>query len=108
MKYLITESQLENAVFRFLDNQEFIDIDKDGTIYFFNSGDEYAKIKYAMNNHRCIVAVDLIMEICSFFSLDMYDAKDIVKEWIENELQTKVNSVDYSIHPQPMMLRIPY
>ncbi len=41
MKYLITESQLDRAIFIYLDNQDFIQLYKDNGVYFVNSeGDE--------------------------------------------------------------------
>ena len=108
MKFLITESQLEKTIFRYLDNQDFIHIEKDDVLYFFNSkNDEYAKIKYNIKNDKCMVDVGLIIEISDFFSLDMYEVKDIVKEWFENKIDRKIGSVYYPIHPRPLILRIP-
>jgi hypothetical protein len=47
MKYLITESQLDNIIFKYLDNQDFIQIDMNDSIYFVNSEDDkYAQIRY--------------------------------------------------------------
>ena len=34
MKYLITESQLDRIIFKYLDNQDFIQIEKNNRIYF--------------------------------------------------------------------------
>ena len=109
MKFLITESQLEKTIFRYLDNMDFIHIKRGDVLYFFNSKDDvYAKIRYDMNTDKCTVEVDLLIEISLFFSMDIYDVKDIVKEWFENKIHREVNSVGYSIHPKPMMLRIPH
>jgi hypothetical protein len=47
MKYLITESQIDKVIFKYLDNQDFIQIEKGDGVYFVNSeGDEYAQIRY--------------------------------------------------------------
>ena len=52
MKYLITESQLDNIIFKYLDNQDFIQIEKRGGIYFVNSeGDESAQIRFNKKAH---------------------------------------------------------
>jgi len=37
MKYLITESQFDNVVFKYLDNQDFIQINSGDNIFFVNS-----------------------------------------------------------------------
>ena len=45
MKYLITESQFDSILFKYLNNQDFIQIKKGNNIYFVNSeDDEYAQI----------------------------------------------------------------
>jgi len=47
MKYLITESQLDKVIFRYLNNQNFIQIERNNIIYFVNSeGDKYGQIRY--------------------------------------------------------------
>ena len=71
MKYLITESQLDKAIFKHLNNQYFIEIERDNSVYFINSDDdEYAQIKYDEYSRWCYINSDLINEISSFFSLD--------------------------------------
>ena len=91
MKYLITESQFDKVIFRYLDNQDFIRIEKGNRIYFVNSeGDEYAQIKYNKNDGWCFISIDLIKEISSFFSLQRSDSKEVIGRWVENTLQMKV------------------
>jgi hypothetical protein len=92
MKYKITDKQLDNAIFLYLDNQDFIQIEKSGNIYFVNSeGDEYAQIIYNKNDGHCFIYYKLIDEISSFFSLGESDSKQIIVMWVENNLQMKVN-----------------
>jgi hypothetical protein len=51
MKYLITESQIDKVIFKYLDNQDFIQIETDDNIYFTNSeGDEHAQVRYDKRN----------------------------------------------------------
>ena len=91
MKYLITESQRDKAIFLYLNNQDFIRIEKGNRIYFVNSeGDEYAQIKYNKNDGWCFISIDLIKEISSFFSLELTDSKEVIGRWVENTLQMKV------------------
>ena len=52
MKYIITESQLDRVIFKYLDNQDFIQIEKDGYIYFLNSeNDVYSEIVFDTTKH---------------------------------------------------------
>ena len=89
MKYLITESQLDRVIFRYLDNQDFIQIKIGLLTYFVNSeGDEYAQIKNG--NFGCVITPELIKEISSFFSLDEFDSKEVIGGWVENTLRMRV------------------
>ncbi len=91
MKYLITESQLDRAVFIYLNNQDFIQIKRRNSIYFVNSeGDKYAQIKYDKSDGWCYVYWKLIEVISNFFSLKQTDAEQVIGRWVENTLQIRV------------------
>jgi hypothetical protein len=91
MKYLITESQLNRIIFKYLDNQDFIQFDKDDNIYFVNSeGDEYAQIRYEKDYKWCYIFYELMEDICSLFSMGEDDSKEIIGKWVENTLQMEV------------------
>ena len=98
MKYLITESQIDRAVFKYLDNQDFIIIDTNGSIYFVNSeNDEYAQIRFDKNDGWCGIYDKLVDEISSFFSLGKSDSKEVIGRWVENTLQMKVTNTRWSL-----------
>ncbi len=91
MKYLITESQIDKVIFRYLNHQDFIQIEKGSNIYFVNSeGDEYAQIRFDKNDGWCYIDIKLIKKISSFFSLQRSDSKQVISRWVENTLQMKV------------------
>ena len=91
MKYLITESQLDRTIFRYLDNQDFIQIKNRDSIFFVNSeGDEYAQIRYNEDDGWCYIYWKLIGEISSFFSLEESDSEQVIGRWVENTLQMRV------------------
>jgi len=99
---------IENLIFEKLDGKKFIPIEKYQRVYFVNSeNDEYAQIKYNMDDGLCIIEIKLIREISSFFSLENYESRDVIKDWVENELQMKVTQVNFPIHTEPLMLHIP-
>jgi hypothetical protein len=94
MKYLITESKLNKVIFKYLDNQDFIQVEKNGVIHFVNSeGDEYAQIKSSMTNKWCYISTKLIDEISSFFSLHYLDSKEVIGSWVSDTLQIKVSYI---------------
>ena len=93
MKYLITESQIDKVIFKYLNNQDFIQIKKDDIIYFaYSENDEYAQIMYDKDDGWCYIDYDLIEEISSFFSLGLSDSKEVISRWVENTLQMKVTN----------------
>ena len=106
MKYLITESQLDKAIFRYLDHQDFIQINKGESIYFVNSeGDEYAQIRYAISDGWCFINENLLEEVSSFFSLE--DSNEVIGGWVENTLQMKVSDTEITSDDFIDELRIP-
>ena len=93
MKYIIEESQINNVMFWYLDNQDFIRIEKDDSIYFVNSeGDGYAQIRYNRRDGWCLIGTDVVKEISSFFSLEFFESKEVISRWVENTLQMKITN----------------
>jgi len=108
MKYLITESQLDKVIFRYLNNQDFIQIEKGNKIYFVNSeGDEYAQIRYNKSSGWCYTSWELVGEISSFFSLEEFDSEKVIGKWVENTLQVRVTHTDLVASYYDYSLRIP-
>jgi uncharacterized protein YgiM (DUF1202 family) len=106
MKYIITESQLDKVIFKYLDNQDFIQINKGESIYFVNSeGDEYAQIRYAISDGWCFINENLLEEVSSFFSLE--DSNEVIGGWVENTLQMKVSDTEITSDDFIDELRIP-
>ena len=99
MKYLITESQIDKVIFKYLDNQDFIQIEKGDRIFFVNSeGDEYAQIRFDKKDGWCYIYYKLVEEISRFFSMQNSDSKQVIGRWVENTLQMKVTNTRYFLH----------
>lgn len=93
MKYLITESQLDRMIFKYLNNQDFIQIVKGNRIYFVNSDDDkYAQIIFDKDDGWCFIHTNLVKEISSFFSLGLSGSEEVIGRWVENTLQMKVTN----------------
>ena len=108
MKYLITESKLEKVIFRYLDNQDFIQIDKDNSIYFvYSEDDEYAQIIFDKDDGWCIINYELINELSSFFSLDEFNSEQVIGRWVENTLKMRVTNTFMPKQIPSSLLRIP-
>jgi hypothetical protein len=108
MKYLITESQLDRAIFIYLNNQDFIQVKRKNNIYFVNSeGDEYGQIRYDKKDGWCGIYYKLIYEISRFFSLEESDSEQSIGRWVENTLQVRVTNTSFAYNSVHYMLRIP-
>jgi len=109
MKFIITESKLENIIFKYLDNQDFVKIDKGENIYFVNSeGDEIAMIRFIKNDGWCYINYDLVKEISSFFSIKESDSEQVIGRWVESTLQMKVSYTLFKVLPSTTGLKVPY
>lgn len=90
MKYLITESQRDKMVFKYLDNQKFIKVKKDKEICFLYSPDDlWAVMKYMRG--ILIINKDLTTEIESFFSIDEDDSKILLRDWVSKEINKDID-----------------
>ena len=96
MKYLITESQFDNMIFKYLDNQDFVVIKMSNRLYYVNSeNDEYAQVRYHPKDRWCTIHYDLVEEIGKFFSLDTYQSIGVINKWVENKLG--INSINVEV-----------
>ena len=93
MKYLITESQRDNIIFKYLDNQDFIVTGNETSLFFINSeSDKLAQIRYDEDSEVCFINIDLNKEISSFFSLGRDESQKVISRWVENTLKMKVTT----------------
>ena len=97
MKYLITESQFDKVIFKYLDNQDFIikKMSSDNITYFVNSeGDEYRdSLIIYYKSGECVMSFELIDEIAEFFSIEFNSSKYVISRWVGNKLNTRVKEV---------------
>ena len=111
MKYLITESQFDKVIFKYLDNQDFIQVEDKDTIYFVNSqGDDYSQIRYDMSDNWSFINYELVDEISSFFSLSDSNSEKVILRWVGDTLQVEFSyAKSMSItNSQSLNLRLPF
>ena len=95
MKFIITESQKDKAIFKYLDNQDLVVIGYGDNLYFVNSEeDEFAKIKFNDISKWCTIGRDLMNEIASFFSLTNIDSISVIADWVKSKLGEDFRTVD--------------
>ena len=109
MKYLITESQLDRVIFRYLNSQNFIQIETSSNIFFVNSeDDEHAQIRYNKKNSVCQINLNLIEDISVLFSLDEVRSKKIIGNWVGNTLQNEVTYAQWVVFSKSEVLKVHY
>ena len=108
MKYLITESQIDRMVFKYLDSQDFIVKGNDTSLFFINSeDDDLAQIRYDEDDEFCYINIDLNKEVSSMFSLGRDTSQEVISRWVENTLQMKVTKTTDAYMNIDKWLRIP-
>ena len=91
MKFLITENKLEQIVFEYLDNKDFIKIETNDKIEFvYSKEDRIATILYTIDTEMLRIHNELIEEISSFFSIKENFTKVVIGNWVEKETSQKV------------------
>jgi len=94
MKYLITESQIDNLASMYLDSLNLIRVNKDNKIHFKKSEeDSTSVIVYNKESGVCMVSYRVINEISDFFSMDKSDSKELIGKWVEKTLEMEVSHV---------------
>ena len=110
MKYLITEGQFDKVIFKYLDNQDFIQINKGDNVYFVNSeGDKYAQIRYDYDIPWVGMNDNLCKEVSSFFSISKEDSQKIIGLWIKHKFKISgVVVVQSYLKSEVPILMVPY
>jgi len=105
MKYLITESQLDKVIFKYLDNQDFVLHDNkkkfNNYIHLLNNiTDDIAQIGIYVTNafgevrNWVYVNNDLIKVLCKFLSIDETECLETIKRWVTNSLNIEVGKIE--------------
>jgi hypothetical protein len=97
MKYLITESRLENLIYKYLDMKDLYLLSTVNSRHFFYSrksiGDgEYPIISYDNKNKDCFVSSTFVEDVCSLFSIDPEYSLKVISEWVGNKLDVEIES----------------
>jgi hypothetical protein len=86
MKYIITESRLENIIFKYLD-VTLGNLEKNKgyatEIVFLYPNEEFGPI--GLNNGELFVNYDIILELSSMFNLDEQEVSDKVGEYLKQK-----------------------
>ena len=96
MKYIITESQINKLVYKYLNDLDLYMVEDRGDYYFWgskeswNSG-EYVLISVHRNHNDGFISSNLLVEVSSFFNLGLDDSLDIIGDWVRTKINTDVH-----------------
>jgi hypothetical protein len=95
MKLIITESQLEKSVFKYLDMKDPYVLKTSHSYMFFTSRQtieegENPIMNYSMRDEDCFISSDFAEDVANMFSLFPDNALSIISDWVENKLGVDV------------------
>ena len=91
MKFLIKESQIDNLVFKYLDNQDFVKDTTKDDIFFLNSiDDEQGVIVFNKKKGMLYISWALRDEISSFFTISGTHAMNLITDWAQGYIDQKI------------------
>ena len=113
MKLIITESQkdkiIEKVIFRYLDNQNYTQLDIGDRIYFVkNIGDKYADIRFDKSDGWCYISYELISFFSRMIGIEHSYSESIIGRWVEHTLQMVVKGTLMLKTRSSTILNIPY
>jgi hypothetical protein len=96
MKLIITESQKDKIIEKYLTNQNYNQIEIDDRIYFVkNIGDKYADIRFGKSDGWCYISYDLVSFFSKMMGIERSDIEKVIGRWVEHTLQMKVKDTLY-------------
>jgi hypothetical protein len=100
MKYLITESQISNVIFKYLMSLNLEVVYWPSYVSFvYSLEDTHAVMRYRRRSCRLIISEDFINTICKFFSADRDDVELILANFVEeNSNAGKVEPWDIKVY----------
>ncbi len=100
--------RLDQVIFNFLNEKNFIIKETPDNYYFLgNKDDEYSQIRVRKKDKFCYVDYDLSEEIEQFFSITETDSGSVLTKYAENTLNIKVLDTVLWIFTIKDKLRIP-
>jgi len=95
MKYIITESQINKLVYKYLNDLDLYMIEDRGDYYFWSSkeswrNNDYVVISATHKREDCFISSGLLVEISSFFSLDLNSTLKIIGKWVETKVDFEI------------------
>jgi hypothetical protein len=97
MRYIITESRLENLIFKFLNEKlEGIELKKGdySDIVFVFPGEEFGLMGWKKSN-QLFSYYEIVDEVKNVFSMDESDSLDVIGRYVESRYNLKVDGNKY-------------
>jgi len=95
MKYIITESQKEKMILRYLDDKQFNVVEGSDSLYFYNNlSDKYSMLRYDMADGWLFISLSLSEELRNFFHLSVNDVEFKVAKWFKDKYYIPVERGD--------------
>jgi len=91
MKLIITESQKDKIIEKYLTNKNYNQIEIGDNIYFVkNIGDKLAEIRFDKSDGWCGISYDLVSFFSKMMGIKLSDVEEVIGRWVEHTLQMEV------------------
>jgi hypothetical protein len=93
MKIIISESQLELFIYKYLDTKDLKLLKTSVNYNFYISDDLRGSRQFLIScdmDGNCFISSILAGDVCSLFSLHPDNALSIISDWVENKLGVEV------------------
>jgi hypothetical protein len=109
MKLIITESQKDKIIEKYLTNKNYNQIEIGDNIYFVkNIGDKYADIRFDKSDGWCGISYDLVSFFSKMMGIERSDIEKVIGRWVEHTLQMEVKYTKRISTALAFALNIPY
>ena len=97
MKFEINNSKLEQVIFKYLDNKNFVFKETAENYYLLdNENDIYCQVRLRKTDMVCFIEYKLIRQVERFFCTDYHIVENIIGEYVENTMNTKLSKIEWN------------
>ena len=96
MKYIITESQIKNIMWNYLDSSDYIVLGGEdiGEIVLLRKGTkDHHDYLYTFDDKRLMVEETILSAVSSLFDINLEDSLEYLGEWFEDRYGLEVDEI---------------
>ena len=90
-------NKISGVIFKYLDNKNFVFKETAENYYLLdNENDIYCQVRLRKTDMVCFIEYKLIREVERFFCTDYHIVENIIGEYVENTMNTKLSKIEWN------------